>query len=82
MQIAKSNQATLEQGKTDGDKPATGKLVDTVPASNDDSWLPPARGYREVEDTSEGQSEQDLQDKIKTKWPQVSRGISKVAAPA
>lgn len=63
VQIAKANHATVEQNKANGD--------DLVSVSEDASWLPPARGYTEVEDTSEGQSEQNLEDKIQTKWSQV-----------
>lgn len=66
-QIAKDNHAAVEQSKVDGDDP--------VPVSDDVSWLPPARGYTEVEDTSEGQSEQDLEDMIQTKWSQVRWGL-------
>lgn len=64
MQIAKANQAA-EQSKANVD--------DLVFVPEDASWLPPARGYTEVEETSEGQSEQDVEDKIQTKWSQVRR---------
>lgn len=62
-QIAKANQAAIEQGKPDGDP---------VSVPDDASWLPPTRGRTaEVEDVPEEQNEQDLEDQIQTKWSQV-----------
>lgn len=69
MQIAKANHATIEQGKANGDDP--------VSVSDDASWLPLARGYKEVEDNSDGHCEKDLEDKIQTKWSQVRRWLMK-----
>lgn len=68
-QIAKANRATVEQRKADGEDP--------VLVSGDVSWLPGAPGNAELEDISEGQSEQDLEDKIQTTWSQVHRGLTK-----
>lgn len=68
VQIAIANHAKVEQSKADGDDP--------VSMSDDASWLPPARGYTEIEDNSVGQSEQDLEDQIQTKWSQVRRWLT------
>lgn len=63
-QIAKANQASIEQGKPEDGDP--------VSVPDDASWLPPTRGRTaEVEDVPEEKNEQDLQDQIQTKWPQV-----------
>eukprot|EP00903_Cladosiphon_okamuranus_P017642 g16249.t1 len=67
QQIAVANHATVEQNRADGDDP--------VSVSDDASWLSPARGYTEKEDNCVEQSEQDLEDKIKTKWSQVKLDV-------
>ena len=63
-QIAKENRAKTEQGHPEGCGP--------VSVPDDASWLPPTRARTtEVDDASDEQNEQDLEDRIRTKWPQV-----------
>ncbi|CAM9781524.1 unnamed protein product [Ectocarpus sp. 12 AP-2014] len=62
----------LEKGVTEGAHASSGT---NVAVANNTTWLPPARDYMKDEETCEGQSAQDLEDKISTAWPKIKIGV-------